>query len=85
MLHSLFEMAARRLRFGGTLAGDILGPGSDSSFLRGPRPPAHTPESIDSVACKHGMHVRSLGTLHGFGYPRRLNLGHNLLLKVTRD
>jgi len=82
-LDNLFAMAARRLRSGGTLAGDILGPASDTSFLRDPRPPAHTPESIDNVARKHGMHVRSLGTLHEFGYPRRLNLGHNLLLKVT--
>jgi len=84
-LHRLFDMTARRLRPGGILAGDIFGPGSDSSFLRDPRPPVHTLESIDRVARRHGLRARSLGPLHGFGYPRRLNLSHNLLLKVTRD
>lgn len=82
--HRLFDVAARRLRPGGILAGDIFGPGSDSSFLREPRPPAHTPESVDSLARPHGLRVESLGPLHHFGYPHRLNLRHNLLLKVTR-
>ena len=87
VLHNLFEMAARRLRPGGTLAGDILGPNSDRSFLRDrdPIPPDHTPESIDKLARVHGFRATTLGHLHGFGYPRRLNLSHNLLLKVTRD
>jgi SAM-dependent methyltransferase len=86
LLHRLFEMAARRLRPGGILAGDILGPGTDSSFLemRDPKPPAHTPDSIDQVARSHGFRVTSLGTLSEFSYPRRLNLSQNLLLKITR-
>jgi SAM-dependent methyltransferase len=83
-LHRLFEMAARRLRSGGVLAGDILGPGSDSSFLREPKAPAHTPDSVDAVARAHQLRAISLGPLHAFGYPRRLNLAHNLLLRVTQ-
>lgn len=86
-LHRLFEMASRRLNPGGMLAGDILGPRSDRSFLRDRdlKAPDHTPESVDRLARVHGFHARSLGHLHGFGYPRRLNLSHNLLLKVTRE
>ncbi len=86
-LHRLFEMASRRLRPGGVLAGDILGPKSDRSFLmgRGLNAADHTPESVDGVARVHGMRARSVGHLHGFGYPRRLNLSHNLLLKITRE
>lgn len=85
VLHGLFEMASRRLKPGGILAGDILGPGTDSSFLRDPKPPLHTPESIDAIAGAHGFKTTNLGLLQGFGYPRWLNLSHNLLLKVTRD
>ena len=86
-LSRLFEMASRRLKRGGVLAGDILGPKSDRSFLkdRGLNVPDHTPESVDHVARVHGFRARNLGHLHGFGYPRRLNLSHNLLLKVTRE
>jgi len=86
-LHSLFAMACRRLSPGGVLAGDILGPGSDSSFLRvrNPRPPAHTHHSIDRLARAHGFRASLLGRLNEFGYPKRLNLSHNLLLKITRQ
>ncbi len=84
-LQRLFAMASRRLRPGGILAGDILGPRSDSTFLqcRNPRPPAHTPESIKMLAAGYGLSTTCLGTLDQFGYPTRLNLSHNLLLKVT--
>jgi len=86
-LNRLFEMASRRLKPGGTLAGDILGPKSDRSFFsdRGLQAPDHTPESVDCLARVHGLRARSLGHLHVFGYPRRLNLSHNLLLRITRD
>lgn len=81
----LFAMARRRLRPGGMMAGDILGPATDSSFLRDPKPPAHTPESLDKMARPHGLRTTRLGTLSEFGYPRRLNLRHNVLIKVTRQ
>lgn len=86
MLHQLFAMASRRLRPSGVLAGDILGPDTDSSFLlqRQPKPPAHSPSSIDSVARVHDFQATALGSLRDFGYPRKLNLSHNLLLKMTR-
>ncbi len=80
----LFAMARRRLRPGGVMAGDILGPDSDRAFLRDPKPPAHTPESLHPLARVHGLHVLGLGKLRQFGYPNRLNLGHNILLKITR-
>jgi len=86
LLDRLFEMAARRLRPGGTLAGDILGPDSDLNFLRerDPMPPAHTPRSIEQIAGAHSFRVSVMGTLSEFGYPRQLNLSRNLLLRVTR-
>jgi SAM-dependent methyltransferase len=86
MLHRLLALATRRLHPAGIIAGDILGPRTDSSFLhsRHPRPPAHTPESIDSIARAHGFRAIVLGTLHEFGYPSKLNLSQNLLLKITR-
>jgi SAM-dependent methyltransferase len=82
-LRCLFEMAARRLLPGGILAGDIHGPSTDRSFLREPKPPLHTAGSLDQLASDFGLQVSSLGTLREFGYPRRLNLSNNLLLKVT--
>jgi SAM-dependent methyltransferase len=85
-LHRLLALAGRRLHPGGIIAGDILGPHSDASFLhaRHPRPPVHTAESIGHVAQAHGFHVTTVGTLREFGYPRQLNLGNNLLLKMNR-
>lgn len=82
-MHSLFEMAGRRLQRHGTMAGDILGPDSDRSFLRHPLPPRHTPESVDRLATEHGLRVAVLGTLHAFGYPKRLGLGTNILLRIS--
>jgi SAM-dependent methyltransferase len=80
--HRLFRMARRRLRPGGVMAGDILGPASDRSFLRDPKPPVHTPESLDSLACSHGFRATGLGELSQFGYPKRLGLRRNILIKI---
>ena len=81
-MHQLFAVVRRRLRHTGLMAGDILGPASDRSFLRPPHPPVHTPESLDTLARQHGLQVVADGTLHAFGYPKRLGLGNNILLKV---
>jgi SAM-dependent methyltransferase len=82
-LDRLFEMAKRRLLPGGILAGDIHGPCTDRSFLRDPKPPVHTPESLNRQAASFGLQVKSLGTLNQLGYPKQLNLGNNLLIKAT--
>jgi len=82
--HRLLAMVHRRLRPGGIMAGDILGPTSDRSFLRDPQPPVHTAESLDALARVHGLQVVQLGNLSDFGYPKRLALGHNILLKIAR-
>jgi SAM-dependent methyltransferase len=79
----LFRMARVRLRSGGVMAGDILGPASDRSFLRDPKPPMHTPESLDFLARTHGLRAIGLGELSEFGYPKRLGLRRNILIKVT--
>ena len=84
-LHSLFSLASRRLRPHGILTGDIFGPGSDYSFLRHPRPPLHTEQSLCALAKLHGLRLTRLGTLVEFGYPKRLNLRHNILLRATRE
>ena len=82
--HRLFAMANRRLRPGGIMAGDILGPASDRSFLGDPAPPAHTAASLDLIARVHGLQVHELGNLGDFGYPMRLGLRHNVLLRISR-
>jgi SAM-dependent methyltransferase len=82
-MHQLFDMVRRRLRHTGIMAGDILGPASDRSFLRQPFPPAHTPESLDVIAQEHGLRVVAQGILADFGYPKRLMLRNNILLKIT--
>jgi SAM-dependent methyltransferase len=81
---SLFAMAERRLRPGGVMAADIFGPASDRSFLRAPLPPAHTASSLDLLARSCGLRVVELGPLSQFGYPNRLGLRHNVLLRITR-
>ena len=82
-MHRLFAIVRRRLRATGIMAGDILGPESDRSFLRPPLPPVHTPDSLDALARDHGLQVSGLGTLYAFGYPKRLGLGNNLLLQIN--
>jgi SAM-dependent methyltransferase len=82
-MHQLFEMVHHRLRHTGIMAGDILGPASDRGFLRPPLPPVHTPESLDALAQDHGLQVVAQGTLYAFGYPKRLGLGNNILLKIN--
>jgi SAM-dependent methyltransferase len=82
---SLFEMAARRLHPDGVMAADIFGPASDRSFLCDPRPPAHTAGSLDQLARGCGLRVVELGPLSQFGYPKRLGLRHNVLLRITKD
>ena len=82
-MHRLLEMVYRRLQPKGIMAGDIFGPASDRSFLRHPLPPIHTPESVHRLATEHGLRVVALGTLHAFGYPRRLGLGTNILLRIS--
>ena len=82
-MRRLFDLIRRRLKPGGVFAGDILGPQSDRSFLKPPLPPAHTPESLDPVAREHGLQVTSLGTIRDFGYPSRLGLRTNVLLKIV--
>jgi SAM-dependent methyltransferase len=81
----LFEMAARRLHPDGVMAADIFGPSSDRSFLRDPQPPAHTANSLDLLARKCGLRVVELGPLSQFGYPKRLGLRHNVLLRITKN
>jgi SAM-dependent methyltransferase len=81
-MHQVFEMVRRRLRQTGVMAGDILGPASDRGFLRPPLPPVHTPESLDALAREHGLQVVAQGTLYAFGYPKRVGLGNNILLRV---
>jgi SAM-dependent methyltransferase len=71
----LFNMARRRLRPGGVMAGDILGPASDRSFLRDPKPPVHTPESLDWLAHPHGFCATGLGELSSSVIPRSLGFG----------
>jgi SAM-dependent methyltransferase len=82
-MHQLLEMVCRRLRPAGIMAGDILGPASDRSFLRPPLPPVHTAESLDAIAQDHGLQVAAQGVLYAFGYPRRLALSNNILLKIS--
>jgi len=82
-MHRLFDMVGRRLTSTGIMAGDILGPAADRSFLRPPLPPAHTPRSLDAIAQMHGLGVIARGTLQDFGYPKRLGLRTNLLLEIT--
>ena len=81
-LNRLFEMVRRRLEPAGIMAGDILGPASDRSFLRPPLPPVHTADSINIIARKHGLAVAGMGTLAEWGYPRRLGLRNNILLRI---
>jgi SAM-dependent methyltransferase len=82
-MHRLFEMVRRRLQPGGIMAGDILGPASDRSFLRPPHPPVHTAESLNTVAREHGLMVVAQGNLADWGYPKRLGLRNNILLQVN--
>lgn len=84
VLHRLFAMASVRLRAGGIIAGDILGPDTDAHFNPKYQPLAHTPASISRIAAVHGLHASTLGLLSEFGYPRRMNLSRNLLLKFNR-
>lgn len=84
-MSQLFEMVRRRLRRNGIMAGDIFGPASDRSFLRHPLPPLHTAESLDALAKAHGLQVSALGPLHDFGYPKRLGLGKNILLRISHS
>jgi SAM-dependent methyltransferase len=81
-MHQLFDMFRRRLRPTGIMAGDILGPKSDRSFLHRVRAPAHTPESLDALAKDLGLEVAAQGTLADFGYPSRLPLRHSILLSI---
>ena len=81
-MHRLSEMVRRRLAPDGVMVGDILGPESDRSFLRPPLPPVHTAESLDLIASEHGLRVANLGTLADWGYPRRVGLRNNILLRV---
>lgn len=81
---NLFAMAERRLHPDGVMAADILGPGSDRSFLRDPQPPVHTASSLDVLARSWGLRVVELGVLSQFGYPKRLGLRHNVLLRITK-
>jgi SAM-dependent methyltransferase len=82
-MHRLFDMVGRRLKSTGIMAGDILGPAADRSFLRAPLPPVHTARSLDDIARMHDLTVGALGTIEDFGYPRRLGLRTNTLLKIT--
>jgi len=74
-----------RLNPGGKLLGDVFAP--DHYEFRFPEHPGryvrHTPESLQMLAQKHGFHVRGLGTIGDFGYPKRLSLRTNLLFEFT--
>jgi SAM-dependent methyltransferase len=78
----LFGMVSRRLKPGGIMAGDILGPAADRSWLRESLPPAHSARTLDAIARRHGLCVTERGTLQDFGYPRRLGLRTNVLLET---
>jgi SAM-dependent methyltransferase len=82
--NNLFAMVQRRLHGDGVMAADILGPASDRSFLRDPQPPVHTASSLDVLARSWGLRVVELGSLRQFGYPKRLGLRHNVLLRITK-
>ena len=82
-MHQLFALVSRRLNPTGVMAGDILGPNSDRSFLRPPLPPVHTGASLDVIAKAHGLRVVERGTIQDFAYPRRLGLRHNVMLEIT--
>lgn len=79
----LFEMAKRRLKPGGKLIGDILGPDGDRRFLKDSSLPAHSVASLGVLASKHGLVVESLGRIGNFGYPRGLALHKNELLTIS--
>jgi len=82
-MNQLFKMVRSRLKPSGVMAGDILAVDADRSFLRPPLPPVHTAESLNLVAQGHGLQVEYLGPILQFGYPRRLGLRTNVLLKIT--
>jgi hypothetical protein len=84
-MNHLFAIIRQRLKPGGIMAGDILGPESDRSFLRDPKPPVHSAESLQGIARCHRLRVRELGNLSDFGYPRRLGLRKNILLSISHE
>ena len=81
-MHELMAMVSRRLDPRGVMAGDVLAPDGDRSFLRPPLPPAHTGASLDVLAREHGLEATECGNLERFGYPRRLGLRGNVMIQI---
>lgn len=84
-MHSLLETVSQRMKPGGKFLGDIFA--LDHYEFRHPEHPGgyvrHTEESLQAMAEKHALKVRSLGTIEQFGYPKRLSLRTNLLFEFT--
>ena len=85
VLGGLLEMVRQRMRPGGKFLGDFFA--LDHFEFHYPENPGlyfkHTLESLQSLADKHGLKVRSLGTIEQYGYPKRLTLHTNLLFEFT--
>jgi SAM-dependent methyltransferase len=84
-MDALLGMIRQRLNPGGKFLGDVFAP--DHYEFRYPEHAGkyvrHTPESLQAQAARHGLHVRSLGVIGQFGYPKRLSLKTNLLFEIT--
>jgi SAM-dependent methyltransferase len=85
VMRELLRTVRRRLKPRGKFLGDVFA--LDHYEFRYPERPGkyirHTQQSLAKIAGEHGLHVRSIGTIEQFGYPKRLSLRTNLLFEFT--
>lgn len=84
MLDRLMIFLSKRLKSDGIFLGDILAQSHyefqypEIGYIH------HTVENIDKIAGKHGLYAKSLGEIVQFGYPARLSLHTNELIRISR-
>jgi SAM-dependent methyltransferase len=85
VLNNLMTVLVKRLADDGKFFGDILG--QDHFEFKYPETnlKLHSVESINTIANKQGLSVRSLGAISIFGYPKRLTLKKNILIQISRQ
>ena len=90
LMTRLFQFLAKRMRPRGMFLGDIIG-ASHPDFHRPSQSDQlwdlilHRVETLRQWAAPHGLRVHDQGEIRRFGYPKRLRLGSNTLLKITRS
>lgn len=84
-LTSLMEWLSICLQDNGMFLGDIIGPKHYEFKTKEHNWFLHTTDSLEYIAKNFNLRVQNLGEIESFGYPGRLSLKTNHLIKISKN